>query len=46
MSYADSPRVGLFRTKDGNKVEKQLVHFTKRDLGEIGIRTSFLAREM
>jgi endonuclease-3 len=43
-----APRVGLIpETKDGNKVEKQLVQVLPKEIwGEIGMAISFLGREI
>lgn len=43
-----APRIGLIpETKDGNKVEKQLMQILPKDIwGEIGMAISFLGREI
>jgi endonuclease-3 len=43
-----SPRIGLIpETKDGNKVEKQLMQILPESIwGEIGMAISFLGREI
>ena len=43
-----APRIGLIQeSKDGNKVEKQLIHILPKEIwGEIGMAISFLGREI
>ena len=43
-----APRIGLIQeSKDGNKVEKQLIHILPKEIwGEIGMAISFLGGEI